>query len=228
MRLLAGNSYPTLAQNIRHELQKITRNQEHFSSAQIEQFSNGEISVKIQGEDFSKLQDHEFFIIQTFSDHNAKKLSINDLLMETYLMIDTLRRAGCRNITGVFPFLPYSRQDKNEPDIYCPISASLIAQQLQNAGLTRLITVDLHTPQITGFYQIPVDNLSANSLLAQFIRNQYFTEVSDSDTDSEADKESGWAQGACHSGTPISLSMATWRGENRDVELMPGLQGLAA
>jgi ribose-phosphate pyrophosphokinase len=104
--------------------------------------------------------------------HRAHTAPINDAIMEQLIMVDALKRASAKRITAVMPFWGYSRQDKKHRGRE-PISARLVADLLKVAGANRIMTVDLHTLQIQGFFDGPVDHLFALPLLANHIKNTY-------------------------------------------------------
>src|SRR5690606_21283731 len=97
---------------------------------------------------------------------------VNQWVMETLIMVDALKRGSAKRITVVLPFYPYARQDKKHRGRE-PISARLIADLLKTAGADRILTVDLHTAQIQGFFDGPVDHLFAMPTLAEYIEKKY-------------------------------------------------------
>ena len=124
-------------------------------------FPDGETFVKIE----ENVRGEDIFIIQPTSPPT------NHNLMELFIMIDALRRASATRITAVLPFYGYARQDrKDQPRV--PITAKLVADMLEKAGVTRVLTMDLHTDQIQGFFNIPVDNLFARPLLVEAIKGE--------------------------------------------------------
>lgn len=144
LKIFAGNSNPELAQKICGYLGV------SLSSAEIGTFSDGEIRVKIN----ENVRGCDVFLIQSGSH------PVNKNIMELLIMLDALHRASARRITAVIPYYAYGRQDrKDRPRV--PISAKLKANLLTVAGANRVLTVDLHTGQISGFFDIPVDNLFA-------------------------------------------------------------------
>jgi len=153
MKVFAGSSNPALAKEIAEYL-KID-----LGKCVLEQFSDGEIHFYID----ENVRGEDVFIIQSGS-HD-----VNFHMMELLLMIDAFERASAERITAVMPYYCYARQDwKDRPRV--PISARLIADLLEAAGATRVLTMDLHSPQIQGFFSIPVDNLVAAPVLASHIR----------------------------------------------------------
>lgn len=126
----------------------------------LERFSDGEIHFYIE----ENVRGEDIFIIQTGS------YDANYHLMELFLMIDAFKRASAERITAVIPYYSYARQDwKDRPRV--PISARLVADLLEEAGTSRVLTMDLHSPQIQGFFSVPVDNLVAAPVLASHIQS---------------------------------------------------------
>lgn len=158
MALLSGRAHPELAQQIAAEL----GNEVLPSSAYT--FANGETYVRFE----ESVRGKDAFVIQS---HPAP---INDAMMEQLIMIDSLKRASARSITVVSPFYPYARQDKKHKGRE-PISARLMADLYKTAGADRLMSVDLHTAQIQGFFDGPVDHLMAIPLLAEHIASKVDT-----------------------------------------------------
>jgi len=153
MKIFAGSSNSTLAQEIASFL-KID-----LGKCVLERFSDGEIHFYID----ENIRGEDIFVIQSGS------YEANFHLMELFLMIDAFKRASAERITVVIPYYCYGRQDwKDRPRV--PISARLVADLLQAAGATRILAMDLHSPQIQGFFSIPVDNLMALPVLANYIQ----------------------------------------------------------
>lgn len=125
-------------------------------------FANGEIYVRYQ----ESVRGSDAFVIQSHA------TPINQAIMEQLLMIDALKRASAKRITVVLPFYGYARQDKKHRGRE-PISARLIADMLKTAGADRLMAVDLHTAQIQGFFDGPVDHLMALPILTDYVREKY-------------------------------------------------------
>jgi ribose-phosphate pyrophosphokinase len=163
--LLSGRAYPALADEIASELGV------ELTSTSAYDFANGEIYVRYE----DSVRGSDAFVIQS---HTAP---INTWIMETLIMLDALKRASAKRITVVTPFYPYSRQDKKHRGRE-PISARLISDLLERAGADRIMSVDLHTAQIQGFFDGPVDHLFALPLLAEYVEKKYvgakFTVVS--------------------------------------------------
>ena len=130
-----------------------------LSKSNIKRFSDGEISVQIS----ESVRGKDVFIIQPTS------APVNANLMELLIMTDALKRSSAKSITAVVPYYGYARQDrKAAPRV--PITAKLVANLMETAGITRMVTVDLHASQIQGFFDIPVDNLYGAILFMDYIR----------------------------------------------------------
>ena len=124
-------------------------------------FNNGEIQVMIN----ESVRGKDCFIIQPTGS------PVNDNLMEMLIMVDALKRASARNITVVVPYYGYARQDRKTRGRE-PISAKLVADLLGTAGVTRVVTMDLHAGQIQGFFDVPVDHLASAALLADYVKSK--------------------------------------------------------
>src|SRR5512137_421569 len=155
IKLVAGNSNPTLAQGIAHYL-KLT-----LAKAVVRRFADMEIFVEIQ----ENVRGADVFVIQSTS------FPANDHLMELLIIIDALRRSSARRITTVIPYFGYARQDR-KPGPRTPISAKLVANLITEAGANRVLAVDLHAGQIQGFFDIPTDNLYAAPVLVRDIKER--------------------------------------------------------
>jgi len=155
--LMTGNANPELAQKIAdHMGVKI------FDTF-VGRFNNGESQVMIS----DSIRGKDIFIIQPTSQ------PVNDNLMDLLIMADACKRASAHSITAVVPYYAYARQDRKTRGRE-PISAKLVANLMVAAGMTRVITVDLHAGQIQGFFDIPVDHLKAAPVLADYFREQDF------------------------------------------------------
>jgi len=134
-----------------------------LSKASIKRFSDGEISIQIS----ESVRGKDVFIVQpTCAPANAN-------LMELLIMTDALKRSSAKSITAIVPYYGYARQDrKAAPRV--PISAKLVANLMETAGITRMVTVDLHASQIQGFFDIPVDNLYGAILFLDYIKAKNF------------------------------------------------------
>jgi ribose-phosphate pyrophosphokinase len=156
MLLFAGRAYPDLAAEVASELGVSVVPTSAYD------FANGEIFVRFE----ESVRGSDAFVLQS---HTAP---INTWVMEQLLMVDALKRASAKRITVVMPFYPYARQDKKHRGRE-PISARLIADLFKTAGAHRLMTVDLHTAQIQGFFDGPVDHLFALPLLAEHVEQNW-------------------------------------------------------
>jgi len=134
--------------------------------AQVSTFSNGEIGVSIN----ESIRGADVFVVQSTSS------PVNDNLMELLIMIDALKRASAGRINAVMPFYGYARQDRKSKSRE-PISAKLVANLIEAAGADRVITMDLHAPQIQGFFDIPVDHLYASPLIVNYFINKKLNDI---------------------------------------------------
>ncbi len=158
MKLLAGSSHRKLAENISKYL-KIP-----LINCTLDKFHNGEIKIEIH----ENIRNQNIYIIQTGGSTN--NLSVNDIIMETMIIIDACKRSMANSITLIMPLFPYSRQDKKD-DSRCPISAKVVATMFETAGMDRMVTIDLHSPQIQGFFNVPVDNIYSLPLVKNLFKD---------------------------------------------------------
>ncbi len=156
LMLFTGRSYPALADEIAADLGVAT------TPTEIYEFANGEIFVRYK----ESVRGSDAFVVQSMT------TPINTWVVETLVMIDALKRGSARRITVVLPFYPYARQDKKHRGRE-PISARLMADLFKTAGADRILTVDLHTAQIQGFFDGPVDHLFAMDVLASYVQSRY-------------------------------------------------------
>lgn len=148
--LFTGTSHPTLAHAIAQELKL------PLSKTTLRRFPDGEIEFQVE----ENVRGRDTFVIQTIA------LDPNEYLVELLIMIDALKRASAKSIVAVIPYFGYCRQDrKDKPRV--PITAKLIANLLEKAGATRVLTMDLHAGQLQGFFDIPVDNLFGRPALIE-------------------------------------------------------------
>jgi ribose-phosphate pyrophosphokinase len=160
MKIFTGSSNPALAQEIVEYLKT------DLGRCVLKRFSDGEIRFYID----ENVRGEDIFIIQSGSS------DANSHLMELFLMIDAFKRSSAGRITAVIPYFPYARQDwKDKPRV--PISARLVSDLIEKAGANRILTMDLHSPQIQGFFSIPVDNLMASPVLANHIKTLKLADV---------------------------------------------------
>jgi ribose-phosphate pyrophosphokinase len=155
VKIFSGNSNKTLAKKIADKLGLPLGNME------VGRFSDGEVSINI-GE---TVRGCDVFLIQSTSN------PVNENLMELLVMIDAVRRASASRITAVIPYFGYARQDR-KARARDPISAKLVANLLEKAGADRVLTMDLHSSQLQGFFDIPVDNLYGMPVLAKYFMRQ--------------------------------------------------------
>jgi len=157
VKIFTGNSNPKLAQAIADKLEL------PLGKCEVKTFSDGEVSVSI-GE---SVRGCNVFVVQSTS------APVNDNLMELLVMIDAFKRASCASCSVVIPYFGYARQDR-KARARDPITAKLVANMLQAAGADRVLTMDLHSTQIQGFFDMPVDNLLGMPVLAKyFLRNGF-------------------------------------------------------
>jgi ribose-phosphate pyrophosphokinase len=160
LMLFSGRAFPELADEIAGEL-GVT-----ITPMTARDFANGEIFVRPE----ESVRGSDAFVIQSHT------TPINQWVMETLILVDALKRASAKRITVVAPFYPYARQDKKHRGRE-PISARLMADLLKTAGADRIMSIDLHTAQIQGFFDGPVDHLFALPLLASYVAKTYPGEV---------------------------------------------------
>ena len=153
--ILAGNANPELANKIADRIGV------NLCDAYVGHFNNGETQVMIS----ESIRGKDIFIIQPTS------YPVNDNLMELLIMADACKRASAHSITAVVPYYAYARQDRKTRGRE-PISAKLVANLMTTAGVTRVVTVDLHAGQIQGFFDVPVDHLMSASLLADYVKSK--------------------------------------------------------
>ena len=153
MKILSGTSNLSLSRNIARQLKL------KLVNTNIKKFADGEAYVEIN----ENIRGNSVFVIQSTS------TPANDNLMELLLCIDALRRSSAKNITAVIPYFGYARQDRKVVP-RTSISAKLVSNLITNAGASRIVTVDLHSGQIQGFFDIPVDNLFTTPLFTRYIK----------------------------------------------------------
>jgi ribose-phosphate pyrophosphokinase len=152
LTLLSGSAHPDLAMQISRHINVA------LTPVEIKRFNDGETYVRVT----KSVRGSHVFIIQPTSP------PVNDNLIELLLIVDALKRASAKEITAVIPYFGYARQDRKAVSRE-PISAKLVADMLEVAGVDRVVTFDLHVDQIQGFFNIPVDNLAAMPILAKAI-----------------------------------------------------------
>ncbi len=157
--ILSGSANPKLAADIANHIGV------RLCDALVSRFNNGETQIMI-GE---SVRGRDIFIIQPTSQ------PVNDNLVELLIMVDACRRASANSITAVVPYYAYARQDRKTRGRE-PISAKLVANLMETAGVDRVVTVDLHAGQIQGFFDIPVDHLAASPILAEYFEENPLTD----------------------------------------------------
>jgi len=157
MALYSGRTHPVLAEQVAKFLEV------KLGEANIVEFANGELRPRF-GE---SIRGGDVFVMQTHCAADGR--SINDSIMEQLIMIDTAYRASAKRVTAVCPFYGYARQDRKAEGRE-PITAKLIADMFKAAGSKRMVSIDLHSGQIQGFFDGPVDHLTAMPILEQYLR----------------------------------------------------------
>ena len=159
MKLVAGNSNPKLAEQVSEYLER------PLTKTSVRRFADQEIFVEI----LENVRGEDAFVLQSTS------YPANDNLMELLIITDALRRSSAKRITAVLPYFGYARQDRRSQG-RTPISAKLVANLITNAGVDRVLTLDLHAGQIQGFFDIPTDNLFAAPVFVRDIKERYATD----------------------------------------------------
>jgi ribose-phosphate pyrophosphokinase len=162
IKIIAGNSTVSLAQNIASALGT------KIGDTAIGHFSDGEISVTIN----ETVRGRDVFVVQSTCQ------PVNNSIMELLIMIDALKRASAGRITAVIPYFGYARQDR-KAKARDPISAKLVADLIATAGADRVLTMDLHAPQIQGFFNIPVDHLLGVPVLVPYFIKKFGADKTD-------------------------------------------------
>ncbi|PPB82241.1 ribose-phosphate pyrophosphokinase [Albidovulum inexpectatum] len=161
-KLIAGNSNRTLANAIARRMSMHRGMSVNLVDARVERFNDQEVFVEV----FENVRGEDMYIIQSTSN------PANDNLMELLIMTDALRRSSAARITAVIPYFGYARQDRRAK-ARTPISAKLVANLITEAGVDRVLTMDLHATQIQGFFDIPVDNLYAAPVFALDVEHHF-------------------------------------------------------
>lgn len=158
MKIFSGSNYLTLTNQIISELKSLDHDVQ-LGDLKIDKFSDGEILPLFR----ESVRDEDVFFVNSTDSPES--------IMETILVIDAAKRAGCNSFTLVAPFQGYSRQDKTD-HLRSSIGSKALAVALEAVGLTRLVTIDLHASSIQGFYQIPVIHLNGNKIFIDYIKEQ--------------------------------------------------------
>lgn len=154
MKIISGSSNPKLAKRISQEIGV------KLLGTKIDNFSDSELRVQVT-DSIGK----DIIIVQ------STNTPVNNHLMELLFLADTAKRSGAQNIIAIIPYFGYSRQDRCTYK-YGPISASLVIKMLESAGITEIITLDLHSSQLEGMFNVPVTNLSTESIFFPFLKNK--------------------------------------------------------
>src|SRR4051794_2964437 len=158
MRIFTGNANPKLAEAVCKHLNV------SLGRAVVGRFSDGEVMVEL----LENVRGRDAFILQSTC------APTNDTLMELLVLVDALKRASAARITAAMPYFGYARQDRRPRSVRVPITAKVVANMLTTVGIDRLLTMDLHSDQIQGFFDIPVDNIySMPILLGDIWKNNY-------------------------------------------------------
>ena len=196
LKVFSGTAHPALARAVCDYLDI------PLGEAEVFEFSNENIFVRI----LENVRERDIFIVQPICS------PVNKSLVELLIMLDAFRRASAGRITAVVPYYGYSRTDKkDQPRV--PITARLIADLITTAGANRLLTVDLHAPQIQGFFTIPVDELTARPMLAKYFKEKGLANLVVVATDIGISKVA--RDVAAKLGAPLAI-MEKRRGENAD------------
>ena len=158
--IFTGSSNPQLALKVAENLDA------NLGAIKVGTFSDGEINIEIN----ENVRGKDTFVIQSTNFPAEKNL------MELILIIDALKRASVKSITAVIPYFGYSRQDRRVRSARVPISAKVVADMLTNAGVTRIITLDIHSEQIQGFFSFPMDNIYTANLMVKNLLDNYKVE----------------------------------------------------
>ena len=161
LMVFTGNANPQLAENVVHHLGM------SLGRANVGKFSDGETAVEL----LENVRGRDVFILQPTC------MPTSDNLMEVLVIADTLNRASAGRITAAIPYFGYARQDRRPRSARVPITAKLVANMLDTAGIDRILTVDLHADQIQGFFNIPVDNIYATPVLIRDIQEERLNNI---------------------------------------------------
>jgi ribose-phosphate pyrophosphokinase len=159
--VFTGNAIPRLAADVAHHLNV------SLGKAKVGRFSDGEVMVEI----LENVRGKDVFVLQSVCSPT------NDNLMEVLVMVDALKRASASRVTAAIPYLGYARQDRRPSSARVPISAKVVANMLTTVGVDRVLTMDLHSEQIQGFFDIPVDNIYSAPVLLGDIWKHHFTNL---------------------------------------------------
>ena len=159
--VFTGNANPGMGADIARDLGI------SLGAATVGRFSDGEVTVEIN----QNVRARDVFVVQSTC------APTNENLMELLIMVDALKRASAERISAVIPYFGYARQDRRPRSTRVPITAKLVANMLQTAGVSRVLTMDLHADQIQGFFDIPVDNIYASPVLLGDLRKKNYDDL---------------------------------------------------
>jgi ribose-phosphate pyrophosphokinase len=161
MMIFTGNANPRLAEDVARKLNL------PMGKAIVGRFSDGEVMVEI----LENVRGRDVFVLQSTC------MPTNDSLMEVLVMVDALKRASASRITAAIPYMGYARQDRRPRSARVAITAKVVANMLTTAGVDRVLTMDLHSDQIQGFFDIPVDNIYASPILLGDVWKQNYEKL---------------------------------------------------
>jgi len=159
LMVFAGNAIPKLASDVAEHLH-VT-----LGRAKVGRFSDGEVMVEI----LENVRGRDVFVLQSICQPT------NDTLMELMVMVDAIKRASAGRITAAIPYMGYARQDRRPSSARVAITAKVVANMLTSAGVDRVLTMDLHSEQIQGFFDIPVDNIYSGPVLLSDVWKKSYT-----------------------------------------------------
>ena len=161
MMVFTGNANPRLAEAVVGHLDI------HIGRAKVGRFSDGEVAIEI----LENVRGKDVFILQSIC------APTNDNLMELLVMVDALKRASAGRVTAAIPYMGYARQDRRPNSARVPITAKVVANMMSSVGVDRVLTMDLHSEQIQGFFDIPVDNIYSGPIMLGDVWKQDFSEL---------------------------------------------------
>jgi ribose-phosphate pyrophosphokinase len=161
MMVFTGNANPRLAEAVVGHLDI------HIGRAKVGRFSDGEVMVEI----LENVRGKDVFILQSVC------APTNDNLMELLVMVDALKRASAGRVTAAIPYMGYARQDRRPSSARVPITAKVVANMMSSVGVDRVLTMDLHSEQIQGFFDIPVDNIYSGPIMLGDIWKRNFKDL---------------------------------------------------
>ncbi len=159
--MFTGNANPRLAEAVVSHLDI------HIGRAKVGRFSDGEVMVEI----LENVRGKDVFVLQSIC------VPTNDNLMELLVMVDALKRASAGRVTAAIPYMGYARQDRRPSSARVPITAKVVANMMSSVGVDRVLTMDLHSEQIQGFFDIPVDNIYSGPIMLGDIWKQNFKDL---------------------------------------------------